>query len=181
MPSSPWTRTRLSADRQPLGLSPSSGQRWRPALTTRGLPATAPDQSVHADLDRQPHVARTPPRSGRSVSVEVVLVHRPRYDDLTLPAGRLESGESLEECALREVAEETGYECRLRAFIETMTFEAKDGVHRLHIYEMAQARGKFVPNAETDRAEWLSIEDAVARATYPNVRALLMAAATRLR
>lgn len=112
--------------------------------------------------------------------VEVVLVHRPLRDDWTLPVGRLELGESPEVCALREVAEETGYQCRLLAFIKTLTFDADDGQHRFHLYEMERVAGEFAPNPETDDAEWLRIEDAIARATYPNVRALLVEAAARL-
>ena len=114
-------------------------------------------------------------RQTTAVGLEVVLVHRPRYDDWTLPVGRLEAGESLEACALREVAEETGFQCRLLGFLEALDFEADDGVHRFHIYEMERMAGEFVPNPETDRAEWFPIEEAVARATYPNVRALLVA------
>ena len=44
---------------------------------------------------------------------EVLLVHRPRYDDWTFPKGKAEPGESDEECALREVAEETRLDCKL--------------------------------------------------------------------
>jgi 8-oxo-dGTP diphosphatase len=113
--------------------------------------------------------------------VEVLLVHRPRYDDWTLPIGRLEPGESRSACALREVEEETGAQCRLLGFLETLTFEADDGVHRLHVFEMEWLAGAFRPNPETDRAEWLPIDAAIERATYPNVRALLNTAATRLR
>ena len=112
--------------------------------------------------------------------VEVLLVHRPLYDDWTLPVGRLESGEGLEECAVREVAEETGYRCRVLGFIETLSFDAGDGVHRFHIYEMQRVAGEFGPNPETDRVEWLPVEYAIARATYQNVRRLLVDAAARL-
>lgn len=117
-------------------------------------------------------------RRTNAVGPEVVLVHRPRYDDWTLPVGRLEAGESLEACALREVAEETGFQCRLLGFLETLAFEADDGLHRFHIYEMERMAGAFVPNPETDRGEWFPIEEAVARATYPNVRALLLTSAS---
>ena len=116
---------------------------------------------------------------GSSDRVEVTLVHRPRYDDWTLPLGRREVGESLEACALREVAEETGFRCRVIGFLATLTFGADDGEHRFHLYEMERLDGAFVPNPETDRAEWFPIEDAITRATYPNIRELLSAVATR--
>ena len=120
-------------------------------------------------------------RRASSERVEVVLVHRPRYDDWTLPIGRLEAGETLEACALREVAEETGCECRLVAFLDTLIVEADDGTHRFHIFEMERIGGELVPNPETDRVAWLSFDEAIVRATYPNVRALLAAARRRRR
>jgi 8-oxo-dGTP diphosphatase len=120
-------------------------------------------------------------RAGTDGNVEVLLVHRPFRDDWTLPIGRREPGETLEACALREVAEETGYRCRLGPLLDTLTVDADDGIHRFHIYEMAPIAGGFVPNAETDEAVWLPVEEAIARATYPNVRALLAEAAGGLR
>ena len=111
--------------------------------------------------------------------VEVVLVHRPAYDDWTLPIGRVEPGESLEACAVREVAEETGLQCRLVGFLDTLTVDAEDGWHRFHVYEMEPVAGAFAANPETDRADWLPIDEAVAVATHANVRELLAAAARR--
>src|SRR3954470_10760122 len=43
----------------------------------------------------------------------VAVVHRPKYDDWSLPKGKLDPGEGFEEAALREVEEETGMRCRL--------------------------------------------------------------------
>ena len=106
-------------------------------------------------------------------ALEVLLVHRPLRDDWTLPIGRREPGESLEACAVREVAEETGLTCRIVGFLDTLTVEADDGIHRFHIFDMERVGGAFVPNRETDRAEWFAITEAVERATYPNVRDLV--------
>ena len=118
-------------------------------------------------------------RRRSAAGVEVLLVHRPGYDDWTLPIGRQEPGESLEECALREVAEETGHTCHLIGFAATLTVESDEGMHRFHIYEMEPVSGAFAPNPETDQAEWLSLSEAIARATYPNVRDLLLRASTK--
>ena len=52
-------------------------------------------------------------RRTNSAKVEVLLVHRPKYDDWTLPKGKLEPGESFKEAAVREVEEETGIRCGL--------------------------------------------------------------------
>ena len=107
--------------------------------------------------------------------VEVALVHRPRYGDWTLPIGRVEPGESLQRCALREVREETGCECVLGPFLGTLEVDdaADDRRHRFHVFAMTPTGGTFAPNPETDRLEWLTIAEAVARATYPNVQQLL--------
>ena len=120
-------------------------------------------------------------REGRD-GLEVLLIHRPLRDDWTLPVGRLESGETIAECALREVAEETGYACELGGFLDTIEFVGADdgAIHRFHIFAMTVTSGDFVPNPETDRTEWLSVDEAGRRATYPNVRALLASAAERL-
>ena len=107
--------------------------------------------------------------------LEVVLVHRPLRDDWTLPIGRLEPGEELAACALREVREETGLECRIVGFLETLTVDGEDEgvVHHFHLFEMEPLGGAFVPNPETDQAVWSGIDEAISRATYPNVRSLL--------
>ena len=55
-------------------------------------------------------------------SPEVVIVHRPKYDDSTLPKGKTEPGESDEECALREVEEETGLRCELLEELESSSY-----------------------------------------------------------
>lgn len=120
-------------------------------------------------------------RQGES-GLEVLLIHRPLRDDWTLPVGRVEPGETIPECALREVAEETGYTCALGNFIDTLEFVgADDGmVHRFHIFAMTVVSGEFVANPETDRTEWLSLDEACRRATYPNVRNLLATVAEGL-
>lgn len=110
----------------------------------------------------------------------MLLVHRPRWDDWTLPIGRLEPGEATAEAALREVAEETGCACRIAGFLDTLTVDADDGHHRFHIFEMEPVAGEFVANPETDAAEWFPVDEAITIATHANVRALLRDVAPRL-
>src|SRR5450432_1218141 len=66
-------------------------------------------------------------RGGPDGSVEVLIVHRPRYDDWSLPKGKAEPGESGEETALREVEEETGDRCALGPEIPTVHYEEHRG------------------------------------------------------
>src|SRR5947208_721849 len=63
----------------------------------------------------------------RPGGVEVLIVHRPRYDDWSLPKGKAEPGETDEDTALREVEEETGYRCRLGAELPTVYYEDRRG------------------------------------------------------
>ena len=57
----------------------------------------------------------------------VALVHRPRYDDWSLPKGKLEPGEAFEEAALREVEEETGMRCRLGDELDPVRVPGQQG------------------------------------------------------
>ena len=62
---------------------------------------------------------------------EVAVVHRPRYDDWSLPKGKLDPGESFEDAALREVEEETGVRCRLRGALEPSSYRDHKGREKL--------------------------------------------------
>ena len=72
----------------------------------------------------------------------VLLVHRPRYDDWTFPKGKADEGESDEDCALREVREETGLHCTLGAEISSTE------------YLDAEGRAKRVPCSSAKRPKW---------------------------
>jgi 8-oxo-dGTP diphosphatase len=107
---------------------------------------------------------------------EVALVHRPRYDDWTFPKGKLLQGESDEAGALREVEEETGLRCDLGPFIGTRRYRDRHGRDKVVRYwHMTPVDGAFRPSDEVDRLEWLPIEAARERLSYPRDRELLRA------
>jgi 8-oxo-dGTP pyrophosphatase MutT (NUDIX family) len=98
---------------------------------------------------------------------EVLLVHRPRYDDWTFPKGKALDGETDEECALREVLEETGLECNLAGKIGTTEYvDTKGRPKRVRWFLMERVRGEFVPNDEVDEVRWLALADAATLLSY---------------
>lgn len=113
-------------------------------------------------------------RSGPGNSVEYAIVHRPVYDDWTLPKGKLAPGETEEEAALREVEEETGMRCRLGRALGTTSYPDRKGRPKIVYYWLMKAvAGRFVPNAEVDELRWLTITAATALLTYDRDRTLL--------
>jgi 8-oxo-dGTP diphosphatase len=99
--------------------------------------------------------------------VEVLVVHRPRYDDWTFPKGKAESGESDEACALREVEEETGLRCELdRELASTGYVDARGRPKRVRYWLMRPLPGELDFRHEVDYAAWLSPEAAARRLTY---------------
>jgi 8-oxo-dGTP diphosphatase len=98
----------------------------------------------------------------------VVLVHRPRYDDWTLPKGKLDPGESFEEAALREVEEETGLRCGLVRELPSIEYRDAKGRPKVVRYWLMEVEADvgFVPNDEVDELRRLPIDEALALLTY---------------
>ena len=110
---------------------------------------------------------------------EVVIVHRPKYDDWTLPKGKAEEWESDEECALREVEEETGLVCRLLDELDGSSYHDSSGRPKVVRYWlMRPLAGTLRPTREIDDACWLPLDEAMTRLTYDrDVRVLRSARA----
>ena len=110
---------------------------------------------------------------------DVVLVHRPKYDDWTFPKGKADDGESDEACALREVSEETGLRCRLRDELPSTSYvDSRGRPKRVRWWRMDPIEDDgFTPNDEVDEVRWVSTEAAPGLLTYDRDRAVLAAAA----
>jgi 8-oxo-dGTP diphosphatase len=108
---------------------------------------------------------------------QVALVHRPRYDDWTLPKGKLDPPESFEEAAVREVQEETGLRGRLVRELPAANYDvgARPKIVRYWLMEV-EHEGPFVPNDETDQLRWVAPDEALQLLTYDRDRDVLRAA-----
>jgi 8-oxo-dGTP pyrophosphatase MutT (NUDIX family) len=99
--------------------------------------------------------------------VEVLLIHRPRRQDWSLPKGKMQRGESVLECAIREVHEETG----MRGLIgdelaETRYTDRKGRLKQVRYWSMHEPDGVFRPNREVDEIRWLRLDRVGELLTY---------------
>ena len=109
-------------------------------------------------------------------AVEVLLVHRPRYDDWSLPKGKCDPGESFEDCARREVEEETGLRCTLGVELPSTRYVDHKGRPKVVRYwAMAVEAGAFAPNDEVDEVRWLDPGAAAEALTYERDLAVVRA------
>lgn len=109
---------------------------------------------------------------------EILLVHRPRYDDWSLPKGKDDPGETPEQAAAREVEEETGFRCRLVAPLAEVSYETPIGV-RKHVRYFSMRPLEFTgfePNDEVDEVRWAPAPEAAALLSYERDRELLAGA-----
>ena len=106
--------------------------------------------------------------------LEMLVAHRPKYDDWTLPKGKLDPGESHETAALREVFEETGFRCRLGRELPATRYHDRHGrPKRVRYWEMEVEDGEFVPNREVDEVRWVDLETAADMLSYDRDQSLL--------
>jgi 8-oxo-dGTP diphosphatase len=117
-------------------------------------------------------------RPGAS-DVEVLVVHRPKYDDWTFPKGKAERGEPDEDCARREVQEETGLVCALGEELPATEYtDASGRPKRVRYWVMRPVHGELEFHHEVDDARWIAREDARSLLTYARDRDVLDSVAT---
>ena len=105
---------------------------------------------------------------------EVVVIHRPKYMDWSLPKGKLERDEGWLEAALREVEEETGYRCEPGVELPRVSYLDRRGRRKLVRYWLMEpVSGQFQPHAEVDELRWLDRVAAERLLTYPHDKALI--------
>ena len=106
---------------------------------------------------------------------QVLVVHRPRYDDWSLPKGKLEDGETWEDAALREVHEETGVACRLLRELDADHYTDRKGRSkrvRWWLMEPLTTTSR-VADAEVDDVRWIALGEAPGLLSYDHDRALV--------
>jgi 8-oxo-dGTP pyrophosphatase MutT (NUDIX family) len=107
----------------------------------------------------------------------VAVVHRPKYDDWTLPKGKHEAGEGDRDAAVREVWEETGFEGVIEDDLGTIEYEVERSGQTLpkvvRYYVMRAAAGEFTADAEVDELRWLPQDEAMELLSYARDRDVL--------
>ena len=101
------------------------------------------------------------------------MVHRPRYDDWSLPKGKVDPGESEPVTAVREVEEETGFACELGRRLASVSYPVEQGTKKVRYWAARALGGEFTPNAEVDELVWLPVSEAMLRLQYPHDRKVL--------
>jgi 8-oxo-dGTP diphosphatase len=103
----------------------------------------------------------------------VAVIHRPRYDDWSLPKGKVDPGETEPVTAVRELFEETGHRAVLGRRLHNVSYPVDQGVKRVRYWAARSLGGEFIPNREVDELIWLPISDAIQKVSYPHDRKVL--------
>lgn len=108
---------------------------------------------------------------------EVLLIHRPAYDDWSLPKGKLNPDETHEAAAVREVEEETGMTAKLGRPAGRVRYRDRRGrpkvVHYWLMEPLDPTDGAFTPNSEVDRIRWVPLSEAPAALTYDHDKRII--------
>ena len=130
-------------------------------------PSTKPGKVVHA-------AGAVLWRSAEDTAKPLVaVVHRPRYDDWSLPKGKVDPGETEPVTAVREILEETGFAADLGRRLAAVSYPIGPDVKNVRYWAARALGGEFTPNDEVDELVWLSAAEAMKRLQYPADRKVL--------
>jgi 8-oxo-dGTP diphosphatase len=104
---------------------------------------------------------------------EIALIHRPRYDDWSLPKGKVDPGETEPVTAVREVYEETGYTAHLGRRLTSVSYPVEQGTKKVRYWAARHTGGEFTPNDEVDELKWLPVTAAMKQLGYAQDRKVL--------
>lgn len=118
---------------------------------------------------------------GAADDFEVIVVHRPRYDDWSLPKGKHEPGEDDAACALREVEEETGLRCVIERALGSDQYQDRNGRPKQVTWFLMRPVDEAEPHQaatdavvpEVDEVRWMSADDALILLSYEHDRLLV--------
>lgn len=117
-------------------------------------------------------------RPGANGVPDVLLVHRPRYDDWSLPKGKVDPDEYLAGCAVRETWEETAARVRLGVPVDRISYPVGGGVKEVSYWRARVTdEGRHRAGSEVDEAAWFSVPRALRQLSYLDERAVLQQAA----
>ncbi|WP_046317420.1 bifunctional NUDIX hydrolase/histidine phosphatase family protein [Mycobacterium sp. UM_Kg1] len=109
----------------------------------------------------------------RHGGVEVAVIHRPRYDDWSLPKGKVDPGENEPVTAVREILEETGQHAHLGRRLGAVSYPVAQGTKKVRYWAARALGGDFTPNDEVDELAWLPVDAAIQELQYPHDRKIL--------
>ncbi len=128
------------------------------------------DTATKAELAAGAVLWRT---NGSAGAPEIAIVHRPRYDDWSLPKGKVDPGETEPVTAVREVHEETGYTAHLGRRLIAVSYPVEHGVKKVRYWAARCVDGSFAPNDEVDELKWLPVAEAMKQLGYQLDRKVL--------
>ena len=106
-------------------------------------------------------------------ALDIAVIHRPRYDDWSLPKGKVDPGETAPVAAVREVFEETGHHAIVGRRLISVSYPIDQGVKKVYYWVARSTGGEFTPGKEVDELIWLPAADAMQKLTYAHDRKVL--------